>query len=648
MGDAIERGGIMSLFTRRKFISGMLPGSFLLLSPYSSAETNGSFRNTQSTSSVDISNLNSSLIILECIDDLKKIIPEYSGQVVYVKSYYVHNNSKDKYLGGGFFYYDDEDAISPEDFILTFVSKSGGRWKRKLDSKIIDISMAGIICDGITDETIKLKSLIDFLSSLGGYIINGGGRKIITSSTVEIDLSKVGLVNIDLLSKMTSTDNGSLFILKISGSKTSNTLKFTKNNIGIIKNVTVSGEVVRDDGNVNGVLINPSADIANIDIYSLTIRKVNVGLVLGSNSYLITFTKLCIYNCNVCMTDSIFLKLESHIKNAGENIQFVSCTFANSNQIGAFHGMEAYLTFDKCSFDYTGGNRTQQYVQWEIYKQGITLNYLNCHFESGNKFDSLNDCYFYTNKSIRINIRGGVMQFGNTEYNACPYFFFDSSGKADFSIEDTFIYGLGVKRWANCGFRKFMPEVNFDTSHVSAVIQDNNYLIQDGFFSAKSIIDEWFFSEFNDSGNMNVATKVSNLKIIKNYLIDNESSNVLKVGQIERGQLFLVLNRPMSKFAPFISFEIKGSELQRGIVNFSLGLTQKSFFCDKNKHPLLIETTSKSNVNISDNVEKIILGKTLAFKNEYIKYDSIILKIDFRNFKGDDIFIRNVIVNSPF
>ncbi|HCI4371079.1 TPA: hypothetical protein NO682_005548, partial [Klebsiella pneumoniae] len=125
-----------------------------------------------------------------------------------------------KYLGGGFFYYDDEDAISPEDFILTFVSKSGGRWKRKLDSKIIDISMAGIICDGITDETIKLKSLIDFLSSLGGYIINGGGRKIITSSTVEIDLSKVGLVNIDLLSKMTSTDNGSLFILKISGSKT--------------------------------------------------------------------------------------------------------------------------------------------------------------------------------------------------------------------------------------------------------------------------------------------------------------------------------------------------------------------------------------------------------------------------------------------
>ncbi|MEM0655818.1 hypothetical protein AAFL31_29030 [Klebsiella huaxiensis] len=633
----------MSWLTRRKFVSGFLPGSFLLLSPHVKSESNNGSEHDNCSSSNDLTMINGSLVKLDSIKDLKNVSPESVGRVLYVTSYYTGDNMCGE--GGGFFYYDEEDTTSVDDSVLTFTSIYGGRWKRKLDDRNIDVSMAGLLCDGMSDETKKFIELISLLSSLGGYIINGGGRKLIVSATIEIDLSKVGLMNIDICSTILSATEAPTYILELSGSKTSNTVKYTKNNIGVMRNVTVSGQYLRDGSNINGVLIKPLVDLANIDIYSLTITKVNIGLVLGTNSYLITFSKLCIYNCNLCLADSVFSGTEKTIRNAGENIQFVSCSFANSNKVAGFYGMEAYITFDKCSFDYTGGRKYNKYVQWDIRKQGVTLNYINCHFESGNTSDSLNNYYFFTDKSVRINIHGGVMQFGNVKNNLCPYFFFDSSGMADFSLEDTFVYGLGIKKWSNCSLRKFMPEINFGTSHVSAAIQDKNYLIQDGAFFKDSIVDDWFYIKNAEPDSI---IRDNLFKIVDKLTIDDKSCNFLKVTGVDNGNLYLILNRPISKFSPFISFDIKSSKQQRSSVNISLGLAKKNVSCNEQVLPVSIDVTSKANVEVSENVNKVTLGNALTFESDYLLYDCIVLNVKFSNFNEADFFITNVIVNSPF
>jgi len=92
------------------------------------------------------------------IDDLRKLEPACSGQVVIVKEYFAGTNT-----GGGIFIYDENDKETPDDYGVTIVTQQGARWKRDVDDiRNLTVLDFGAVDGGVIDAVGAVRYMWDW------------------------------------------------------------------------------------------------------------------------------------------------------------------------------------------------------------------------------------------------------------------------------------------------------------------------------------------------------------------------------------------------------------------------------------------------------------------------------------------------------
>lgn len=113
------------------------------------------------------------------INTLRNTTPESPNQKIDVVEYTAGTHE-----GGGEFYYDATDTTTADDGVLCFVTTTGRRWKRNVDSRLITPEQAGAVGDGITDDTVAFKRAVA-CSLLNGYVpIVCGAKSYVISDTI--------------------------------------------------------------------------------------------------------------------------------------------------------------------------------------------------------------------------------------------------------------------------------------------------------------------------------------------------------------------------------------------------------------------------------------------------------------------------------
>lgn len=437
---------------------------------------------------------------LSSVADLRTFKPWYEGQVISVKGYYNGSN-----LGGGEFV---ARAINKVDDGIIFFNGTNGvyYWERILVNNTINIFACGLKADGATVETTLLQAALTKLKAATSAnqtmpTLDGENNVVVVDSTVSIDVRFVNLENIKIIAPNMSATTYTPILKVITTSITSVPANYRKHGSwAALKDVHIFGPVLRSNDSslanlITGVEIAPNADgAAGLTFDNLVVQQCVVGIVLRSNAYLITFNNIGLYNNNICVADSSYIGLDASISNMGENIRFFGGAMANSNQhIGLKYDISLY--FHSTSFDYTGGAVGKSYIINDIVGGAPVLCYDACHFEGGNANDGPKTYYFYCAGKANISITGGYILFNNTTYNTIPYWFYDASStgaRCHFSIEGTYLFGLGVKRWSNIQPRKFFPKINIGVSQVRNLISDKTRLLLDPTFSQATVLDQWW------------------------------------------------------------------------------------------------------------------------------------------------------------
>lgn len=525
---------------------------------------------------------------------------------------------------------------------------------------IMTLKASDIITDGMTDQTVQLQSVIDYLESLGDYwVLDGHGETVITSSMVEIDLCKVGLKNITIKS-MKSNSSTATYILQINGSSFSD--RRDKGKIIVFEKVELVGPLSRNTSNVHGLLISPDDSIANAVLNKVDIRYVNMGVVLDSNCYLISFENLHIHNCNICLgTKAYATYLEtgtmgSNLSNAGENIRFRNTIFSDSNMCARLAGIEAFITFDTSSFDYTGGNTSVSYKQWTNFRQGTSLNFFGCHFEAGNSTDNWTANYFEVDTSVAINLYGGATRHSDT-YNACPYFFYDSSTFGQFSIEGTNIWGSGVLTWSNRGMSKFYPMINVSSSVVRGYLSEKSDLITDPNFSlssGSSLIDNWQVTDGTRTGA--VISDVLSCEVVSHTDGAGVTYSALKITKLKASSgatLRLYVKAPRSDFAPVCNLSLCADSTftPAGTVTLVTGFAKTKGVIDSYGLPVLTKIVSKVSTtisSISNTMTRVNARGALTKSDDNNGYDYLFLSLNLGGLSaGDIVYITNINIEIP-
>lgn len=569
------------------------------------------------------------------VSSLRMIEPEYDGQHIEVKSFYENLN-----VGGGIFVY-ESDNTNTDDGLINIVTYNGKVWKRKLENNIIYISMAGILGNG-DDETAKLVNLISVCSSLSGYVIDGENKTITKSSSIKIDLVKVGLQNISLYDT-TINSYEPYYILILDGSAVSS--RKSKGNICVFNNVEVYGAVNRNTSNVHGILIQPSNSLSSVSMNNIDIRYVNCGLVFSDNSYLTIHNNWVIHNCNIALSTTQYTGTSTTtLNNAGENIRFNDCIISDSNMISRLTGFECGLTFNLCSFDYTGSSVANNYVQWSDFRQGSKIDFYGCHFESGNVNDNWTGNYFQVNTSVAINIIGGMMRHSST-YNSCPYWFYDESVYGQFVIEGTDIWGAGVRQWSNRGMSKFYPMINGLNSQVRGYLSDRSDLILENNFSnstTTTTLDNWQVIDGTKSG----ALTSDVLSCTVTTFTDSNSITypALKVKKLKTSAgatLRLYVKAPYSNFGPLGTVSIgSNSEITpSGVCTATVGFVKSKNMFDSYGQPLHTKITpvvSTTITSISSTISTFNARGQLTISDDYKGYDYLFLSVNLGGLSAND------------
>ncbi|CAM8318136.1 hypothetical protein KLPMMM129B_10045 [Klebsiella pneumoniae] len=529
-----------------------------------------------------------------------------------------------------------------------------------LRRNVTTLAKLGIITDGITDQTTQLQFAINVLESLSEYwVLDGNGETVVTSTAIAVDLCKVGLRNITLSNTVT-TSSTAKYVLKINGSSFSD--RRGKGKIIVFERVEILGAVSRNTSNIHGVLISPDDSIANAVLNNIDIRRVNIGVVFDSNSYLISFENLHIHNCNICIGTTAWATylqtgtVGSNLTNAGENIRFRNSVFADSNMCARLAGIEAFITFDTCSFDYTGGSTSVAYVQWSNFRQGTSLNFFGCHFEAGNASDNWTANYFEVDTSVAINLYGGATRHSNT-YNACPYFFYDYSTFGQFSIEGTNIWGSGVLSWSNRGMSKFYPMINVSSSVVRAYLSEKSDLITDPNFSlssGNSLIDNWHVVDGTRTGA--VVSDVLSCEVVSHTDGAGVTYSALKITKLKASTgatLRLYVKAPRTDFAPVcnISLCADSTITPAGAVTLATGFAKTKGVIDSYGLPVLTKIVSKVSTtisSISNTMTRVNARGALTKSDDNNGYDYLFLSLNLGGLSaGDVVYITNANIEIP-
>ncbi|HHL1381637.1 TPA: hypothetical protein ACQ3CU_000020 [Klebsiella pneumoniae] len=517
-----------------------------------------------------------------------------------------------------------------------------------------------ITADGSTDQTAEFQAALDTLQALDDYwIIDGNGATVITSSMLEIDLCKAGLRNITIKNTAETSDTAD-YILKVNGSAFSD--RRGKGKIIVFERVEVVGAVNRNTGNIHGLLISPDDSIANAVLNGIDIRYVNMGLVFDSNSYLISFESVNIHNCNIPIGTTAYATyletgtMGSNLSNAGENIRFRNSIFSDSNMCARLAGIEAFITFDTSSFDYTGGSTSVSYKQWASFRQGTCLNFFGCHFEAGNTTDNWTDNYFEVDTSVAINIYGGAMRHSAT-YNACPYFFYDEGTYGQFSIEGTDIWGSGIRTWSNRGMTKFYPMINVQSSSVRGYLSELSDLITDPDFSLSSgtaLIDNWQVVDGTRSDA--VVSDVLSCTATTYEDASGTTYNCLQVTKLKASSgatLRLYVRAPRTDFSPHGNLSIcAASEITpSSTISVAVGVAKTKGIIDSYGLPTLSKILAKvttSITSVTTTMTRVNARGALTKSDANNGYDYLFLSLNLGGLSaGDVVYITNANIEIP-
>lgn len=414
-------------------------------------------------------------IQVESFEELRDFKPWFEGQVIYLKGYVVGSS-----LGSGKFvgYFGNE----ADDGGVT-AAGNGYYWKRGISNCTVSPDMFGAIGDDKTNDDESFEKLFTFANANkeSGLKINGNGLSYLLTNTLYIDAAKFSISNMRLNFSTVnpSTITSPKYALIFDSSNNSLAEVDRRNNV--YSDIEIVGIGYRTASNFHAIKLAPTTSLANLVIDNFYIRDFNSGFVFGTNAYLLTFENIRIHRCYHGLLTTVDTNEETSLSNCGENIRFNNCVFDSLHKVVYFSLGAWEMRFNDCSFDFTGRTAVEKYVQFFLGGGGCLFNFIECHFESGNVNAGWYNYGFHCTGPANVNLVGGTIRLVSTTYNACPYFFFDESGAASFSIVDTSINGWGIQKWANTGLVRFRPRLKAKNSQFTLATTDDPIVTNSNF-----------------------------------------------------------------------------------------------------------------------------------------------------------------------
>ena len=517
-----------------------------------------------------------------------------------------------------------------------------------------------ITADGSTDQTAEFQAVLDSLATQGEYwCIDGNGATLVISDMLTIDVARVGLRNIDI-HHIVETSSTAVYAMKIDGSAFDD--RRSKGRFAKWEGVRLYGAVNRNKSNVHGVLIEASNSIAQVVLQDIDVQRFNCGLVFASNTYLTIIRNWVIHNCHICWATTAYTTylatgvMGANLTNAGENIRFIDCLFSDSDILMRPYGIEAFVHFLNTSFDYSGSTVDASLVQAEGFRQGTSLFFTGCHFESGNAYDNWTGIFFKVNTSVAVFIAFSTFRASNT-YNAAPYFFYDEGTYGQFSIEDCNIWGQGVIWWSNRGLTKFYPMINVQSSAVRGYISEKSDLISDPDFSLSSgsnLVDNWHVVDGTRTAA--VVSDVLSCAVVSHTDGAGNTYSALKITKLKASAgatLRLYVKAPRTDFAPLghVSMCADSVITPAGVVSVAVGLAKTKGLLDAYGMPalsLVVPKLSMTVTSVGTTMTRVNARGVLTKSDDNNGYDLMFLSVNLGGLSaGDIVYITGVNIETP-
>ncbi|MEM0651650.1 hypothetical protein AAFL31_07470 [Klebsiella huaxiensis] len=529
-----------------------------------------------------------------------------------------------------------------------------------LKRNVTTLKALKITTDGSTDQTEEFQTVLDSFAMQDEYwCIDGNGATLVISDMLTIDVARVGLRNIVIKHTIVSSATP-VYAMKIDGSVFAD--RRSKGRFAKWEGVRLYGAVNRNKSNVHGVIIEPSNSIAQIVLQDIDVQFFNCGLVFASNTYLTIIRNWTIHNCHICWATTAYTTylatgvMGPNLTNAGENIRFIDCLFSDSDILMRPYGIEAFVHFLNTSFDYSGSTVDTSLVQAEGFRQGTSLFFTGCHFESGNAYDNWTGIFFKVNTSVAVFIAFSTFRASNT-YNAAPYFFYDDGSYGQFSIEDCNIWGQGVTWWSNRGLTKFYPMINVQSSAVRGYISEKSDLITDADFSLSSgnnLIDNWHVVDGTRTGA--VVSDVLSCEVVSHTDGAGITYSALKITKLKASAgatLRLYVRAPRTDFAPLghVSMCADSTITPAGVVSVAVGLAKTKGLLDAYGMPALtsvVPNLSMTVPSIGTTMTRVNARGVLTKADGNNGYDLIFLSVNLGGLAaGDIVYITGVNIEIP-
>lgn len=529
-----------------------------------------------------------------------------------------------------------------------------------LKRNVTTLKALKITTDGSTDQTEAFQAVLNSFATQDEYwCIDGNGQTLVISDMLTIDVARVGLRNIDIHHTV-ETSSTAVYAMKIDGSAFSD--RRSKGRFAKWEGVRLYGAVNRNKSNVHGVLIEASNSIAQVVLQDIDVQRFNCGLVFASNTYLTIIRNWVIHNCHICWATTAYTTylatgvMGANLTNAGENIRFIDCLFSDSDILMRPYGIEAFVHFLNTSFDYSGSTVDTSLVQAEGFRQGTSLFFTGCHFESGNAYDNWTGIFFKVNTSVAVFIAFSTFRASNT-YNAAPYFFYDEGTYGQFSIEDCNIWGQGVIWWSNRGLTKFYPMINVQSSAVRGYISEKSDLISDPDFSLSSgsnLVDNWHVVDGTRTAA--VVSDVLSCAVVSHTDGAGNTYSALKITKLKASAgatLRLYVKAPRTDFAPLghVSMCADSVITPAGVVSVAVGLAKTKGLLDAYGMPalsLVVPKLSMTVTSVGTTMTRVNARGVLTKSDENNGYDLMFLSVNLGGLAANDVvYITGVNIETP-
>jgi hypothetical protein len=203
---------------------------------------------------------------------------------------------------------------------------------------VINVKDFGAVGDGIANDAAAIQAAID----VGGMIYFPQGTYKCNSG-LTVDPTKVALQGNGSTLNFSAMTSGTAIAFGATGS--SEMFDHTRWSVSGLRLIGPSSS-----STVDGVKLESVADKSTrVAFYNVEIKDFRTGIYALNRSYLCQF-----YSCKISFCDTGFW-MPAALNDAGENISFYGCTFANGDMLCVkMENGAGDLRFVGCSFDYTG------------------------------------------------------------------------------------------------------------------------------------------------------------------------------------------------------------------------------------------------------------------------------------------------------